>query len=93
MIVDDYVRLFDRKKPIKLVNIIDYFQKNKTFSFLVTLHISDSPYNYNDTSYVHLYIDFSPNWIQRLVDWMNISTRIYNSQVHYFQSIEFCLNL
>ncbi len=89
MIVDDYVRLFDRKKPIKLVNNIYSLNEKDIFLFLVTLRVSDSPYNYNDTLYVHLYIDLVPTWIQRLVDWMNISTRTYHSQLHYFQSIEF----
>jgi len=88
VIVDDYVRLFDRKKTTKLVNNIYTLNKKDIFLFLVTLHVSDSPYNYNDTLYVHLYIDFAPYWIQRLIDWMNISTRTYNSQLHYFQSID-----
>ncbi len=90
-IVNDYVRLFDRKKTIKSVNITFYLKNN--FSFLVTLHVSDSPVNYNDTVYVHLDIYFAPNWVQRLVDSMNVSIRTYNSQVHYFQSIDLVLNI
>jgi len=89
VIVNDYVRLFDRKKMIKLVNNIYSLNEKDIFLFLVTLHVSDSPYNYNDTLYVHLYIDLVPTWIQRLVDWMNISTHTYHSQLNYFQSIEF----
>lgn len=89
MIVNDYVQLFERKKERKLVNIIYHLKKLfLSFFLIVTLHISDSPYNYNDTIYVHLYIDLSPKWIQNLADSMNISTSIYNSQMHYFQSID-----
>jgi hypothetical protein len=31
--------------------------------------------------------------MQTLTDWMNISTPIYDSQVHYFQSIGFVSNI
>jgi hypothetical protein len=58
------------------------------FFFLVNLHISESPPNYNNTIHVQLHVDLSPDWVQRLADWMNISTQNYYSQVHYFQSIE-----
>jgi hypothetical protein len=67
-------------------------KKKPMFFFLVNLHVSDSPSNYNDTVYVQLHIDLSPDWIQRLADSMNISTDNYYSQVHYFQSIENCFS-
>lgn len=75
----------------KLVNIILSFKEERLFPsslFLVNLLISDTPINYNDTIYVHLYIDLSPIWVKNLTDSMNISTQNYNSQIKYFQSID-----
>jgi hypothetical protein len=66
--------------------------KNKYSSFLVTLHVSESPPNYNDTVYVHLQVDLSPEWVKTLSDSMNISTQNYYSQTHYFQSMEHCFS-
>ena len=44
------------------------------------------------TAYVDLHVDLSPAWMQKLVDTLNVSTPIHNSQavydsqMHYFQS-------
>jgi hypothetical protein len=86
-IADDYVPSSEEKKWMKSVNRTFYLRKKMKFSHvLATPHVFDNIYNYNDTVYVHLYIDFSPNWMQKLTDLMNISTPVYDSQKHYFQS-------
>ncbi|CAF0799565.1 unnamed protein product [Rotaria sordida] len=61
-------------------------RQQKQIEQIVTLHISDDAYDYKDTVYVHLYIDISPKWLQRLAYLMNISTSAYKAQQNYFQN-------
>ncbi|CAF2395383.1 unnamed protein product [Rotaria sp. Silwood2] len=61
-------------------------RQQKRMEKIITLHISDNGYYYNDTVYVHLYIDLSPKWIQTLADIMNLSASALKAQQNYFQN-------
>ena len=89
VIAEGYVQLFDTNKLTKSVNTSHHTNtaRSACFLFVVTLRVSDPINNYNDTIYVHLYIDLSPNWMHQLSNRMNVSTRSYDAQTQYFQSI------
>ena len=67
-------------------------EKSNNQTVLVNLHIWQNSVNYNETVYVQLHVDLSPDWMYKLTDSMNMTTDEYRAQRDYFQSMRTCSN-